>query len=360
MSEDETPGHRQPGAPPGEPAAPVRLRDSLPFRLPWPILAGAGVGLVLRLFFSASPGQAYSAMAGSFILLTPIVVGAVTVYAAERQRRRSWRYYFFAPFLANVLFVVGTLLILIEGWICAILIVPLFATLGGLGGLAMGAICRWTRWPRHATYSIAVLPLLLGAFEPGTGLPRRLDGVERTVVIAAPPAEVWKQIHHADAIRPEEVDRGWMYRIGVPLPVSGITGETAEGRVRRIRMGKGIRFEQVVTEWIPERRVRFRYRFDADSIPPRALDDHVRIGGDYFDLGDTIYTLEPTGDATRLTLRMDYRVSTRFNWYAEPLAKLLIGNFEDTALEFYRQRSEAAVGAAGSVAPTPEAPHPAG
>ncbi|NZA26002.1 SRPBCC domain-containing protein [Luteimonas sp. SJ-92] len=361
MNEDHAPDQRQPELPPGtpapKPAAPIQLRNYLPFRLPWPILAGAGVGLVLRLFFSAAPGHAYSAMAGSFILLAPIAVGAVTVYAAERQQRRSWGYYFFAPFLANVLFVVGTLLILIEGWICAILIIPLFATLGALGGLAMGAICRWTRWPKHATYSVAVLPLLLGAFEPGTGLPQRLDDVERTVTIAAPPAEVWKQIHHADAIRPEEIDRGWMYRIGVPLPVSGLTEDTAEGRVRRIRMGKGIRFDQVATEWVPERRVVFRYRFSEDSIPPRALDDHVRIGGDYFDLGDTVYTLEPVGDATRLTLQMRYRVSTRFNWYAEPLAKLLIGNFEDTALAFYRRRSEAAAEAAGPEAPA--ARHPA-
>ena len=319
-----------------------RLRTYLPFSALWPLLAGAGIGLGLRLVFSADPGQPYSAMAGSFILLAPIAVGAVTVYAAERQRRRSWGYYFLAPFLANVLLVVGSLLILIEGWICAILIVPLFATLGALGGLIMGAICRWTDWPRsrNAVCSIAVLPLLLGAFEPQVALPDRVDEVQRTARIAAPADEVWRQIHHADAIRPAEVERGWMYRIGVPLPLAGIPERTDEGRVRHVRMGKGIQFDQVVAEWRPERHVRFEYRFSEDSFPPRALDDHVRIGGDYFDLLDTSYTLVPDGDATELTIRMRYRVSTRFNWYAEPLARLLIGNFEDTILEFYRRRGE--------------------
>ena len=37
-----------------------------------------------------------------------------------------------------------------------------------------------------------------------------------------------------------------------------------------------------------------------------------------------------------------YRVSTQFNWYAGPIAALLIGNFSEVILAFYRRRSEAA------------------
>ncbi len=36
---------------------------------------------------------------------------------------------------------------------------------------------------------------------------------------------------------------------------------------------------------------------------------------------------------------MRYRVSTSFNWYAAPVAKLLVGNFESAALEFYADRA---------------------
>jgi hypothetical protein len=38
---------------------------------------------------------------------------------------------------------------------------------------------------------------------------------------------------------------------------------------------------------------------------------------------------------------MHYRVSTRFNWYAQPLAQALIGNFEAVALRLYATRAEA-------------------
>jgi len=38
-------------------------------------------------------------------------VGAVTVYVAERKQRRTWKFHFYAPFFANCLYVLGTLLV---------------------------------------------------------------------------------------------------------------------------------------------------------------------------------------------------------------------------------------------------------
>lgn len=323
-------------------SSPLRAADqrAIPFHVLWPILAGVLAGLAIRLVFSGKAGEPFAPMMGAFIYLSPILVGAVTVYIAELRERRRVAYYFWAPFLANVLYVVGALIINVEGWICAILIVPLFALIGGIGGLVMGLICRVTHWPRQATYSLVALPLLLGAFEQHLPLPQRIEDVQRSVVIQAPADEVWRQIQHADRIRADEVRNAWMYRIGVPLPQAGVTENTDEGLVRRITMGKGIHFDQRVLDWRPGRYVRFDYRFAADSFPPRALDDHVRIGGHYFDLVDTSYTLSPRGDGTELSIRMRYRVSTQFNWYADPIARWLIGDFEETILDFYRHRSQ--------------------
>jgi hypothetical protein len=116
-------------------------------------------------------------------------------------------------------------------------------------------------------------------------------------------------------------------------------------------MGRGIRFDQVAEQWRPNEHVRWVYRFTDASFPPRALDDHVRIGGHYFDLIDTDYTLRPLGDGrTELRVRMRCRVSTMFNWYAEPIARWLIGNFEDVILGFYARRAEATVADAAAPA----------
>lgn len=323
--------------PPSQPTDPL---DRLPFSGWWPLVAGALSGIALRLVFMGKPGGIYAAMMGSFIYLAPLLVGIVTVCMAERRKRRSWAYYIWAPMLASVIFVAGTLAIMIEGIICAILIVPLFALLSAVGGLAMGTVCRMTGWSQRAMYSFAVLPLVLGSLESRIALPKRVETIERHILIDAPAEKIWQQIWNVSEIRPREVDRGWMYRLGVPLPLAAATEQTADGLVRRITMGKGIHFDQVITDWQPNRYVNWVYRFSKDSFPAAALDDHVLIGGQYFDLKTTSYTLIAKGAATELMIRMQYRVSTPFNWYAEPIARLLIGNFEEVILDFYRKRSE--------------------
>jgi hypothetical protein len=309
----------------------------------WSVAAGMLVGIALRLVFSAAPGEPLSSMSGSFALCAPIVVGAVAVYVAELRERRTWAYYFGLGALVNVLFVLGTFAILIEGAICIIIAAPMFALLGGLAGLLAGAACRLSRrWMRPTVYCLTALPVLLAHVESHFPLPRDISTVGRSITVAATPAAIWTQLTTAAGIRPEEVEDGWMYRIGVPLPESALT-DAADGEVvRHIRMGKGIQFDQVAAEWEPGRRVRWLYRFTPDSFPPRALDDHVRIGGEYFDIIDTEYLLQPQADGTTtLHVAMSYRVSTRFNWYAGRVAELLVGNFEQTALRFYARRAEA-------------------
>lgn len=309
----------------------------LPFSRWWPVVAGALCGVVLRLIFWGSPRYPWSAMHPAFLGVAPLVVGAVTVYVAELSARRSWSYYLFAGMLANVLFVGATMALLIEGLICAILIVPLFAVYGAVGGALMGAICRGTNWPKKSVvYSFSVMPLLLAALMPEHAAEPFLGAIERTVVVNADAPTIWRQLLDTRDISAAEVGQAWMYRIGVPVPVSGVASLTPDGLVRDVRMGKGIHFTQHSTQWQANRYVRWTYQFSDDSFPPGALDDHVKIGGQYFDVIDTEYVLKPIGsNSTALTARMHYRVSTQFNWYAKRLASGLIGNFEEAVLGLY-------------------------
>jgi hypothetical protein len=323
----------------GEPSHPLP-NSTLPYSRWWPLAAGAVSGIALRLIYSGNPGGWYAAMMGSFIYLAPVVVGMVTVYVAETSKRRDWGYYLRAPILSNLFFVIGTMLIMIEGLICAVIIIPLFCVLGAIGGLIMGTVCRVTNWPKQTLYGFAALPLVLGALETDVPLPRREAAIERTILISAQPAAIWQQILNARNIKPEEVQHAWLYRIGVPLPMAGITEQTPEGLVRKVTMGKNVHFEQLLTEQTENRYLRWRYRFQQDSFPPYALDEHVVLGGHYFDLTDTSYTLTPRGDLTELKVRMHYRVSTQFNWYADPMAKFLLGNLAEINLDYYRRRSQ--------------------
>jgi hypothetical protein len=313
----------------------------LPFSSFRPLLAGALFGVLLRLAFYGDPGEAWTAMAGAFVFLVPLAVGAVTVFLAERSERRSWGYYAYAGFLSNVMFVCGTLLIMIEGLICAIVIVPLLATIGMVGALVMGAVCRLTRWPKQVTYCLAVLPLLVGGVEPSEHLPIRVRTIERSVVVAAPKELVWAQLFDVRDIRSHEVERSIAHRIGVPAPISARVDASKAPGVRQVTMGKHVHFDQIELERREFELIRWRQRFHPGSFPPNAFDQHVVMGGDYFDVEEVAYALAQTDAGTQLTVRMRYRVSTRFNWYADAVARLVLGNLESTLLDIYRTRAEA-------------------
>ena len=230
---------------------------------------------------------------------------------------------------------------MIEGIICAILIVPLFCLLGGRRWPDHGASCAGSpSWPKPTISCILLLPLIGGSFNFDARLPQTVDTVERTTIVDASRATVWKQILDASDIRPAEIDSAWLFRIGVPLPLEGRLQADGVQTTRRVRMAKDVYFDEVIEEQREHEFVRWTYRFYEDSFPPYALDEHVVIGGHYFDVLDTSYTLRPRGDATELTVRLSYRISTTFNWYARPLMQLLLGDLAERNLGYYRQRSE--------------------
>ena len=331
-----------PESPPGDEPE-TRTGRRLPFSFWYPIGGGVVAGLLMRLVFSGRAGDAFGAMLGSFIFGAPLLVAAVTVWLAERIVSRSWAYYFFAPMLSVTLFVAGTLALYIEGWICAILILPLFAIVGGVAGLVVGAICRYTGRPKRSVVGcLALVPLLGGSVEHLIPNAERERAQTREIFVAAPPETVWRQIVDVPDIRPEEVGGAWMYRIGVPTPLE-VRGETHGGEhLRRVTMNRGVRFEQVAITWREPTTAVWEYRFDSNSFPPGALDDHVRIGGEYFDIRTCAFTLTPAAGGTRLSLSTRYRVSTHFNWYAGPIGDFIVGDFVETSLGLYARRAERA------------------
>jgi Polyketide cyclase / dehydrase and lipid transport len=281
-------------------------------------------------------------MSGIFIFMTPILVGVITVYVAETIERRSWFYYFWAPFVANVFFILGTLAINVEGLICAIVILPMFALIGAMGGLAMGVVCRITHWPKQTVYALAMLPIALVLAGDHIPTPTVYRHIERSIVVHAPPAVVWENLNRAINIQQRDFSETWAAKIGVPMPESGTTEMTQHGRMRKMAWGKGVRFTGEFTDWQPERYMRWNYRFAPDSFPAHSLDDHVQIGGHYFDLRSSSYRLTPMTEGTRLDIDTEFRITTQFNFYADAVANLMLEDMLDALLIFFQRRSELA------------------
>ncbi len=125
-------------------------------------------------------------------------------------------------------------------------------------------------------------------------------------------------------------------KIGMPTLKSGALRRAYGGYLRRSFSGKNIYFDEPIIEQVPNHYLRWGYQFYPDSFPPGSMDEHVVIGGEYFDLLDTDFTLTPLPDGkTQMRIRIGFRVSTGFNFYAVPAAKLVLGNFAETAFAFY-------------------------
>jgi Polyketide cyclase / dehydrase and lipid transport len=316
------------------------FRGRLPFKEWWPLLVGVAVGLMLRLAFYRAPGGAFTAMSVGLLFASPLAVGAVTVYVAERHSRRSWGYYASAGAFANTFYVAGAVIVLIEGIVCAVIVLPLFMGIGCLAGLAMGAACRLMRKPSGPALCVALLPFAVGVLESPTELPTSIETIERSVAVAASPQELWRSIVDVPEVDSHEVPGTWLYRMGLPPPLAGVPRETADGPTRRVTMGQGVYFDEIVEEAREPEYLHWRFRFYDDSFPAGALDEHVAIGGHYFDFIDATYRMDAAGAGTRVTVTLRYRLTTPFNWYAAPFAEWLLGDLLESNLGYYRARAE--------------------
>lgn len=309
-------------------------------------ITGIVYGLCMRLIFGAGIWfdkkdslMASGPMLASFVLLVPLLIGIYTVYAA-RDSKPGWMFVVAGPWVPTLCFVAGSAVLLIEGSICIAMATPIFCLMASLGGLLGRLLIQFVK-PRPASvHAWLLLPLFSAYAEARLPLPQEIEHSVATTWIAAPPERVWSYINHAVAIKPAEMQGGLAYRIGLPYPLEAITRETNQGRVRKLRWDKNVSFDEPITAWEENRFIEWTYAFKPDSFPPGALDEHVLIGGKYFDLVDTSYRLDPEGGGTRLAISVHYRVSTHFNWYAQWWGRILVDDSANAILRFYKNRSE--------------------
>jgi hypothetical protein len=215
----------------------------------------------------------------------------------------------------------------------------------------MGLVCRLTNWPRQAVYSLGALPLLLGAI--GGWIPTPDDHGQRRAKRARRGAAGGR------LAAPERGHRHPRRRgrrcLGVPHRCAAARVGRHARHTRRAacasRAGAATCTSKKLVadaDWQPGRRLRWNLPLrERLPFPPGSLDDHVVIGGHYFELIDTTYTLQPEGRGTRLSYDVNYRISTQFNLYADWVARWLLGDFGDVMLRFY----------SGAASPAPRPAH---
>jgi hypothetical protein len=97
-----------------------------------------------------------------------------------------------------------------------------------------------------------------------------------------------------------------------------------------------------VDRWEPLRDLSFGIRANTDQIPPTTLDDHVKVGGRYFDVLEGEYQLKPAANGgILLHLSSRERVSTHFNFYAGLWTDAVMRSIQNSILQVIKHRAEA-------------------
>ncbi len=310
--------------------------------LGWGAVLGFSYALALRLLPALHLVHEGYVMTLSFIGLMPFAVGFITIFIIEKRQRQSLLTWACVPWIPMAGALLATLLVYLEGVICIVMLAPLALILSTIGGVAGGVTARQMVLRRSRNLSLAcvmVLPVLIGPWEPFAMEQRELRSVENVIDIQAPAETIWHNIERVPAIRREELPVTWTRRIGFPDPIEATLSHEGVGGVRNASFQGGIVFIETVDTWEPGRRLGFSIR--ADAIPRTTLDEHVTIGGPYFDVLHGEYRLEKLPDGnTRLHLRSQQRLSTDFNWYAHLWTEAVMSDLQYRILRVIKNRSE--------------------
>ncbi|HEY4560792.1 MAG TPA: hypothetical protein VIG54_08655, partial [Lysobacter sp.] len=133
----------------------------------------------------------------------------------------------------------------------------------------------------------------------------------------------------------------FVFAMGVPRPVESRLAPGGVGAMRTSVWEKDVVFDERVTDWVPERRLAYRFEIDPRRVPARAFDEHVRLGGRYYALRDGSYTLQPRRDGgTDLTLTTTIVDLSRTGSYGRAWGRFVFGDFHGVLLDLLRNRAE--------------------
>lgn len=312
--------------------------------IPLAIALGTLYGLVVRGIFDIEAADEYfRLMSLGFMFGMPVVMGFLTVLASPRDLGSKWSYASLVPWLSVVGLLVLTLFMGLEGWICWIMALPLFLAATTVGGL-LGCVLHRKRDGGKIYFSVAaIIPFLISPVEQYIGATPDEYEARTYIDIQAPADVIWDHVTRVHEI-PESQDKGWLNRMmGFPRPLSAELDTLAVGGKREAIFTNGLVFHEQVVEYTHQRKMRFSIDANPYEIPSTTMDEHVVVGGEFFDVIDGVYELEQLDATThRLHLYSHFSLRTSFNFYASVWARWIMLDIQDNILQVQKARAEGA------------------
>jgi uncharacterized protein YndB with AHSA1/START domain len=187
-----------------------------------------------------------------------------------------------------------------EGIICILMAAPIYYVLFAAGA-EIGR--RWLRNDNKLRLTAVPLLFVLAAAE-FYSRPAHSGVVVDELRIAAPPEKVWPHLQAFAGIA--EPPNFWLFRIGLPYPVSTTNAGSFVGADRSCEFSGGAVFREKVAEFVPNQRL----TFDIIESPP----DPELLG--HLDARRGQFLLRDNGDGTTTLVGSTwYSLHVRPAWY---------------------------------------------
>lgn len=298
--------------------------------------------IALRFVFGVkSWNNLFSVMSLTFLFCSPFIVGVLTVYFSPEKYARKIGYKILMPWVPIFLFFIITLLIKMEGWACWLMILPIFLIFSSIGGL-IGAWLKFRKKDNGLNVSLLVLlPFVLSPLEKMIGAIPGVYEANTHVNIKAPADNIWHNLTRVKTITSKE-DKGRLTNfLDFPRPVRAILNYEGVGAYREAIFTGGLKFHETVLEYVPKKKMVFTIKAYPYEIPSTTMDEHIVVGGNYFDVLTGTYELEQLDSTTyRLHLYSHFKLSTDFNFYASWWAKAIMKGIQNNILQVIKNRAE--------------------
>ncbi|KAA6439808.1 hypothetical protein FEM33_10635 [Dyadobacter flavalbus] len=314
------------------------------------VFYGIAYGLVSRAIFALedfSNGSVnallptFGLMTISFMFLVPFATGLLAAYHHDTVTSSRKVASISMPVFAVAGLIGISVLSGKEGIICALMALPVFLFMSLLGGYIGVRIFKRNKGDLSVSL-LVLLPFLFAPLENQFVLADKIFTEHTTIAIEANEQDVWNNITRVKEISEQENNYSFFQLMGFPRPIKAELDTVAVGGMRKAVFARGLFFTETVTQVELLKTLAFNIEADPASIPPQALDQHVMVGGTYFDVLEGKYEIEKISNhKIRLHLTSQFRLSTPFNFYTGVWSKILMKDIQQNILEIIRQRSEA-------------------
>lgn len=306
------------------------------------LILGVGIGVAYAFLTMLFVQLSHKTVSLGYVFVLPIIMGAIPVLLSTKAQLKSYLTYLVIPWISVLAFFVLSFVSGFEGLICLVIIVGPFLILGTLGAFIFRLIKLKSKGDNSKKLYISLLLPLLVLGGESIIVPKDYFGtVSTTMIVHSDKETVWKNIKNVKSIDKSEIQPHFIHKIGIPKPISGELDFEGVGGTRSITWEKNLKFKEVITKWNEGNGFEYDIVVNPNDIPPTTLDEHVMVGGQYFDAVRGSYFIEELDDNTqRVTLTSTYRITSTVNFYGKYWTDFIFDDFHAMILEVVKGRCE--------------------